>query len=139
MVQLDPEGAINYVGDCAFHHVVRVLTGYDLRMATRTVIELIDDLDGSKAAETLRFALDGTDYEIDLAEENADELRAHLARFVDAGRKTNVTKRASSVRRLAPAADTKAVRAWAAENGIEVNSRGRIKDDVVQRYLGSLS
>jgi hypothetical protein len=108
-------------------------------MATRTVIELIDDLDGSEATETLRFALDGTEYEIDLAGENADELRGLLVRFVDAGRKTGGTKQAPAVRRLAPAADTKAVRAWAAENGIEVNSRGRIKEDVVQRYLASLS
>lgn len=108
-------------------------------MATRTVIELIDDLDGSEATETLRFALDGSEYEIDLAGQNADELRGLLARFVDAGRKTGGTKHAPAVRRLAPAADTKAVRAWAAETGIEVNSRGRIKEGVVQRYLASLS
>lgn len=57
----------------------------------------------------------------------------------DAGRKTSVTKQPATVRRLAQAADTKAVRAWAAENDIEVNARGRIKDDVVQRCLASLS
>jgi hypothetical protein len=62
-----------------------------------------------------------------------------LTRFVDAGRRTSVTKQAPTVRRLAPAADTKAIRAWAAGNGIQGNSRGRIKDDVVQRYLASLS
>lgn len=44
-------------------------------MATRIVIELIDDLDGSEATETVRFGLDGADYEIDLAGQNADELR----------------------------------------------------------------
>lgn len=108
-------------------------------MAIRTVIELIDDLDGSEATETVYFGLDGTDYVIDLAGQNADELRALLARFVEAGRKTGATKQASSVRRLPPAADTKAVRAWAAENGIEVNANGRIKADVVERYLTSLS
>lgn len=110
-------------------------------MATRTVIELIDDLDGSEATETVRFGLDGTEYEIDLAGQNADELRGILARFVHAGRKTagGSTKGTSAVRHVPPAADTKAVRAWAEENGIEVNSRGRIKGDVVQRYLASLS
>ena len=110
-------------------------------MATRTEIELIDDLDGSEATETVRFGLDGADYEIDLAGQNADELRSILARFVDAGRKTagGITKRTPVVRHLPPAADTKAIRAWAAENGVEVNSRGRIKDDVVQRYLAALS
>lgn len=108
-------------------------------MAKRTVIELIDDLDGSEATETVYFGLDGADYVIDLAGQNADELRGLLARFVDAGRKTGADKQAPSVRRLPPVADTKAVRAWAAENGIEVNARGRIKEDVVQRYLASLS
>ncbi|NSX38867.1 Lsr2 family protein [Pseudarthrobacter oxydans] len=109
-------------------------------MATRTVIELIDDLDGSEATETVRFGLDGTEYEIDLAGQNADELRGILGRFLDAGRKTaGNAKSVPAVRRLAPAADVKAVRAWAAENGIDVNSRGRVKDDVVQRYLARSS
>ncbi|MFJ5694577.1 Lsr2 family protein [Arthrobacter sp. NPDC093125] len=110
-------------------------------MATRTVIELIDDLDGSEATETVRFALDGTEYEIDLAEQNAEELRDLLTRFVYAGRKAarSSNKLTAAVRRLSPAADTKAVRAWAAENGIEINARGRIKDDVVERYLASMS
>lgn len=108
-------------------------------MATRTVIELIDDLDGSEATETVRFALDGSEYEIDLAGQNADELRGVLARFVQAGRKAagNSTRPALAVRQLSPAVDTKAVRAWAA--GIEINSRGRVRDDVVQRYLASVS
>ncbi|KIC68715.1 histone-like nucleoid-structuring protein Lsr2 [Pseudarthrobacter phenanthrenivorans] len=107
-------------------------------MATRTVIELIDDLDGSEATETVRFALDGSEYEIDLAEENAEAFRGELTRFVEAARKA-VTRKEPAVRRLAPAADTKAVRAWAGANGIEVNPRGRIREDVVQQYLASLS
>lgn len=107
-------------------------------MATRTVIQLIDDLDGSEATETIRFGLDGTEYEIDLAEQNAESLRGALTRFVEAGRKTGGATR-RQVTTVAPAVDTKAIRLWAAENGIDVNSRGRIKDDVVQRYLASLS
>lgn len=111
-------------------------------MATRTVIEMIDDLDGSEATETVRFGLDGTEYEIDLAGENAEALRSALERFVDAGRRETAGKpaarNASAVRRLAAAVDTKAVRAWAAENEIAVNARGRIKEDVVKMYLASM-
>jgi hypothetical protein len=107
-------------------------------MATRTVIELIDDLDGSEATETVRFALDGRQYEIDLGERNADELRGELTRFVEAARKTSAGK-APGVRRRSSAVDTKTVRAWAVGHGIAVNPRGRIRDDVVQRYLASLS
>jgi nucleoid-associated protein Lsr2 len=36
---------------------------------------LIDDLDGSAGEETVRFGLDGADYEIDLNAGHAQELR----------------------------------------------------------------
>ncbi|GKV72967.1 MULTISPECIES: Lsr2 family protein [Pseudarthrobacter] len=111
-------------------------------MATRTVIVLIDDLDGSEATETVRFGLDGADYEIDLTEQNADELRGILGRCVDAGRRTGgsrATAPAAARSTTAAGVDTNAIRRWAEENGVPVNSRGRIKDDVVQRYLATLS
>lgn len=106
-------------------------------MATRTVIELIDDLDGSEASETIRFALDGADYEIDLTERNADELRGALMRYVEAGRKAGGAARKPAVG--SSLVDTRAIRRWAAQNGVSVNARGRIKDGVVQQYLASLS
>lgn len=110
-------------------------------MATRTVIEMIDDLDGSEATETVRFGLDGTEYEIDLAGENAEALRGALARFVEAGRRDSASgrRRTSAPKPAGSGVDTKAVRLWAAENGIQVNTRGRIADDVVQRFLASQS
>ncbi|WP_310258519.1 histone-like nucleoid-structuring protein Lsr2 [Pseudarthrobacter oxydans] len=56
-------------------------------MAKKTVVLLEDDIDGSEASETISFALDGSDYEIDLSEGHANELREALARFTNAGRK----------------------------------------------------
>jgi hypothetical protein len=44
----------------------------------------IDDLDGSEAEATVRFALDGTEYEIDLNAEHVQALRDALARYVRA-------------------------------------------------------
>ena len=41
-------------------------------MAQRVSVDLVDDIDGGSAVETLRFALDGVDYEIDLGKRNAD-------------------------------------------------------------------
>jgi hypothetical protein len=38
-------------------------------MATRTLVVLEDDIDGSQATVTVHFALDGTEYTIDLSEE----------------------------------------------------------------------
>jgi hypothetical protein len=42
----------------------------------------IDDIDGSAADGTVRFSLDGTDYEIDLNTGHAQALRDALARYV---------------------------------------------------------
>jgi hypothetical protein len=43
----------------------------------------IDDLDGSQAEGTVRFGLDGTEYEIDLNAGHAQALRDALARYRD--------------------------------------------------------
>lgn len=56
-------------------------------MAQRVQIVLVDDLDGSEAQETVRFALDGTSYEIDLSDRNAARLRDGLTMYVGAARK----------------------------------------------------
>lgn len=58
-------------------------------MARRIERILIDDLDGrSTAEETLRFSLDGSDYEIDLTAVHAEELRAALNIYVGAARRS---------------------------------------------------
>ena len=50
-------------------------------MAQKTIVSLIDDLDGTEADETVRFGLDSVQYEIDLSEKNATTLREALAPF----------------------------------------------------------
>jgi hypothetical protein len=105
-------------------------------MATKTQVVLVDDLTGDPADTTVKFALDKTEYEIDLSNENAAEMRKGLFRYVDAARKVS-----GGGRRSAPAAkptyagyDPAAVRAWAAGQGIEVNARGRIRADIVEKF-----
>ncbi len=56
-------------------------------MAQKVQTLFVDDLDGSAAEGTVRFGLDGTDYEIDLNTEHAQALRDALARYVSAGRR----------------------------------------------------
>lgn len=100
------------------------------------MIELIDDLDGSAATQTVTFALDGASYEVDLSDANADELRAALAPFVGRGRRTGGRKQAASgVRAGGP--NTKDIRSWAVRQGVEVNLRGRIPEAVIQQYLAA--
>ncbi|MFD1047271.1 Lsr2 family protein, partial [Kibdelosporangium lantanae] len=51
-------------------------------MAQKTVVELVDDLDGGIADETVAFTLDGVEFQIDLSAENAARLRDSLAAYV---------------------------------------------------------
>jgi len=102
-------------------------------MAQKIVTLLEDDLDGSKADETVSFGLDGVEYVIDLNTAHANELREAVSKFTAAARKVGRGK--TPVRRAASSgSDTKAIRAWAIEQGIPINSRGRIQADVIERY-----
>ena len=109
-------------------------------MAQEVVVTLTDDLDGSAADETVTFALDGTNYEIDLNAKNAASLRKALDRYVASARRAgspNGARRGrSSGRRATRAADVdpKAVRLWAQEQGLEISSRGRIPAEIIDRY-----
>ncbi len=109
-------------------------------MAQRTLVQLIDDIDGSEATQTLTFGLDGTTYEIDLNDAHAEDLREILAPYVSVGRKVSGASSRSRSTATAPKqrsnseVDAKAVRAWAEANNITVNPRGRIKADIVEQY-----
>lgn len=108
-------------------------------MAQKISYNLVDDLDGGKAAETLSFGIDGQTYEIDLGKRNADKLRAILSPYVEAGRrmvKTAGRGRPKLVvqRRVDVAADPRAVRAWARANRISVPERGRIPASIIDQY-----
>ena len=96
---------------------------------------LIDDIDGAEAAGTVRFGLDGTEYEIDLSAAHGDELRKALEQYLAHARRTAGTARSAARSRLGSAAvDTAKVREWAKGQGIEVKGRGRVPADVVERY-----
>ena len=110
-------------------------------MARQNSVSLIDDIDGTKAVETIRFGIDGASYEIDLNRKHAGNLRKSLGEFVEHGRKAKPTgtpahrfskTKANGMPRAA------AIRAWAAANGITVATRGRIPADVVEKYQLSL-
>jgi hypothetical protein len=105
-------------------------------MAQKTVIELIDDLDGSEASQSVTFSLDGVDYEMDLNDNNAAELRTALAKFTDAARRTGGRKRAVTEAKTT-GLSTKQVRAWALAEGLEVSPRGRVQASVIDAYLSA--
>jgi hypothetical protein len=101
----------------------------------------IDDLDGSAAEGTVRFGLDGTEYEIDLNAGHAKELRDALARYVDAARRVGSVRRPLRGGRRGVAGDLNAVevREWARAQGIEVKDRGRVPADLIVKFRAATS
>ena len=102
-------------------------------MAKKITVELVDDLDGSLATETIKFGLDNTHYEADLSEKNAEKLRKALGAFIAAGRRTGGRQVARSTTKKTPGSTT-AVRTWATANGHKVSDRGRIPAAVQEAY-----
>ncbi|MET3172816.1 UNVERIFIED_ORG: hypothetical protein ABIB52_000644 [Arthrobacter sp. UYCu721] len=100
-------------------------------MATRKIIVLEDDLNGSDADETVSFALDGSSYEVDLNGAHAEELRALMRPYTEAARKAGA---GTGPARRSAGARSGEVRAWAKEQGLAVNSRGKINADILARY-----
>jgi Lsr2 len=106
-------------------------------MAQKIQTLFIDDLDGSGAEGTVRFGLDGVEYEIDLSAEHSRELRDALAPFVGAARRAGGAARrpARSGRRgAAGGPNPTEVREWAKEQGIEVKDRGRVPAELVVKF-----
>ena len=109
-------------------------------MAQRVQVELVDDLNGEVAQETVRFGVDGTEYEIDLTTENAEKLRSTLSEYADkarkarAGRKQGGQQSTSASSTKSKREDTQKIRQWAEDNGHNPSSRGRITQSIIDAY-----
>lgn len=110
-------------------------------MARKTQIELVDDIDGSPATQTVGFAVDGVSYEIDLNDLNAGSLREAVGRWVDRGRRVGGRRSGRSQPNTVPGdspktgrQDLAAVREWANTNGHTVSNRGRVPQVVLEAY-----
>ena len=105
-------------------------------MAQRTQVTLVDDLDGGQATETVKFAVDGKRYEIDLSSRNAGNLKKALAPYVAAGRRLSSPKhgRGRPYRRVETEVDPAAVRAWAVANDYQISARGRVSAAIIDEY-----
>jgi hypothetical protein len=106
-------------------------------MAQKIQTLFIDDIDGGEAEGTVRFGLDGAEYEIDLSAKNAEALRKALARYVDAARRAPGSARRpgrSGRRASANGLNTTEVREWAKAQGIEVKDRGRVPAELIVKF-----
>lgn len=103
-------------------------------MARKTFVELIDDLSGEKADETVSFALDGVAYEIDLSEANASQLREELGTWVEKARRVGGRRTRGTASGRSSSNDSARIREWAREAGYEVPDRGRIAGTIRKAY-----
>lgn len=110
-------------------------------MAQKVTTQLVDDLSGDIIEDgkgrTVQFAFDGSSYEIDLTEDNADRFREVLSDYVAAARKVSgrSSRGASSqAKARSNPNDLAKIRVWAMANGYEVAARGRISQEVRDAY-----
>ncbi|MGH2929205.1 MAG: histone-like nucleoid-structuring protein Lsr2 [Solirubrobacteraceae bacterium] len=106
-------------------------------MAQQVQTFFVDDIDGSEAEATVRFGLDGTDYEIDLSVMHSEQLHRTLAPYLAHARKTPGAGRSGGARRggrNAGIADSHKVRAWARGQGMDIKERGRIPANIMEKY-----
>lgn len=105
-------------------------------MAKRTITMLVDDLDGSHAAETISFSLDGVSYEVDVSEDNAAKLRDDFAVWTAHATRVGGRKRTAAATAAGGSGkeDLDAIRSWARDNGFQVADRGRISSKVKEAY-----
>ncbi|MEJ5928810.1 Lsr2 family protein [Corynebacterium sp. H128] len=105
-------------------------------MARREVIQFFDDLDNSPLTKdevnVIKFSVNGNSYIMDLSEQNAKTFHAALAPFIEVARKDTNT-----ARKTANNPDPKAVREWAQSQGIEVAARGKLANDIIEKYLAA--
>jgi hypothetical protein len=107
-------------------------------MVQKVEVRLVDDLDGSAANETVTFAIDGAEYEIDLSAQHADALRKTVDTYVAAARRVDRGRARTARSRGAVTAGNRernqAVRDWARSQGIDISSRGRLSQELLARY-----
>ena len=103
-------------------------------MAQKITVALEDDLDGGPADQTVRFGLDGAEYEIDLSTRNAAAFREKLAPFTERARKAGRGPHSRPVHSASGRERSGDIRAWARNQGIAVSDRGRIPASVIEQY-----
>jgi hypothetical protein len=114
--------------------IAATIDGGKVEMAQKVSVVLEDDLTGGPAKQTIRFAFEGTDYEIDLNAKNAATFSKQLAPYLEHARRAGRAHPRRSGRAAAGRQRSGDIRAWAKEHGLAVSERGRIPASVVEQY-----
>jgi nucleoid-associated protein Lsr2 len=118
----------------------------------KVIVKLICDLPHLKevaATKTIRFTVNGSEFEVDACADDARKMRATMAPFIDAARPKISTRRKVSARRKVnarPQSRTRAqrkhaqaVREWALAHNLQIAARGRIPARVEAAYADGQS
>ncbi|MGW2207415.1 histone-like nucleoid-structuring protein Lsr2 [Streptomyces sp. NPDC001774] len=106
-------------------------------MAQRVVTLFTDDLTGAAGDDvtTHMFSIDGITYEIDLGDDSYQQLLDVLGPFISSGRKTaRPSRRSAKKARPEVSPDAGLIRAWAQSQGLDVSARGRIPQELREKY-----
>lgn len=117
-------------------------------MAQQIQTHCIDDITGERGAKPIEFGIDGIIYTVDLTDANAERLLSILREFKACARRTDRryqvrqpgyqrTRREQEERRRSKEESDK-IREWARRNGLKVADRGRISNDVLEKYRKGL-
>lgn len=114
-------------------------------MAQRTVVTYQCDLDNAHEGtadeiQTVRFALDGDDYEMELCEADTKDFEGRLATYIENARRIarprayGGTVRGERRRPREAREKATAVRQWAKDSGLKINDRGRVPAEITAQY-----
>ncbi|ALD14410.1 Lsr2 family protein (plasmid) [Clavibacter capsici] len=111
-------------------------------MARKVLTTLVDDIHGMPIeegqGESISFALDGVNYEIDLSDDNAAKLRTALEDYIDKGHRLGRAAAGTAAPHgsagLTPKQDLGAAREWLRKRGHKVSERGRISVHLLEEY-----
>lgn len=107
-------------------------------MAQKRIVFYEDDLTGEPSDDTSthRLLLDGAGVELDLTPVSHDRLMDALRPFLSAkgARRIRERRDSSPSKETSQQEEAKKIRAWAHANGIQVNLRGRVSQEVKAAY-----
>jgi hypothetical protein len=108
-------------------------------VAQRVSVTYACDYDDKEIPEgqqrSLAFGIDGRDYEIDLCKKHSDRFGGLISKFTQHARRPAQKGAPKRKRRTAANRQHSAeIRAWAKDQGMEVNDRGRIPGSVLTAF-----
>jgi Lsr2 len=96
-----------------------------------------DETNPGDDVETVTFAIDGHEYEMELCGQDAEFLRKSVTEFAGAARSGSRAGRPArrvASRTVPERGRSLLVRAWAKERGYKVNERGRVPANITAEY-----